>query len=277
MRMVFSAMALIVLVTGLGSTTKAGAVPIELWRLDCGKIRVDDLNDFSDTYAYTGQSKVLVASCYLIRHGNEYMLWDLGLPKSDRGLPLLGTGSKGETFSATIVEQLATLGVAPTRVSIVGISHYRFDHTGQAEDFPQARLLMGRSDVQLLRAGANPDAAPLTHWLKGTGRLEEVAGDKDVFGDGSVVMLNLPGHTPGHHGLLIKLPTSGYVVMTGDAAHFRENYESNGLPAWNSDRAQSLASLDRVRQIVHNLHALLILQHEPGDVDKLPSLPHSLN
>jgi N-acyl homoserine lactone hydrolase len=101
MRIVLSALALIVLATSLVPASKAAVAPIELWRLDCGKIRVDDLNDFSDTYAYTGQSKVLVASCYLIRHGDEYMLWDVGLPKSDRGMPLQEAGSKGETFSIT--------------------------------------------------------------------------------------------------------------------------------------------------------------------------------
>ena len=213
---------------GLAATTPV----LKLWRLDCGKIQVDDLNDFSDTYAYTGRSMQLAASCYLVRHGDDYMLWDAGLPKSDRGLPLQGTGSKGETLSTTLVEQLARLDIAPERISVIGISHYHFDHTGQAEDFPQARLLLGQGDVQALRQPDNPRAKPLSHWLGGPGKLEEVNGDKDVFGDGTVTMLNLPGHTPGHHGLLIKLPKSGYVLLSGDVAHFRENFEANGLPAW---------------------------------------------
>ena len=46
-------------------------------------IQVDDLNDVSDTYAYTGHSKRLTVSCYLIKHGDDYVLWDTGLPKSD--------------------------------------------------------------------------------------------------------------------------------------------------------------------------------------------------
>ena len=71
---------------------------LKLWRLECGVIQVDDLNDFSDTYAYTGRSKRLTASCYLIKHGDDYMLWDTGLPKSDLGLPLQGKDSKRETL-----------------------------------------------------------------------------------------------------------------------------------------------------------------------------------
>lgn len=78
----------------------AGNGPVvKLWRLDCGAIQVDDLNDYSDTYAYTGRSKLLTASCYLVKHRDDYMLWDTGLPKSDLGLPLHGKDSPGETLS----------------------------------------------------------------------------------------------------------------------------------------------------------------------------------
>ncbi len=68
-----------------------------------------------------------------------------------------------------------------------------------------------------------------------------------MFGDGKVQMLNLPGHTPGHHGLLVTLDGAGPVLLSGDVAHFRENLESNGVPIYNADRADSLASMDRFR------------------------------
>ena len=103
---------------------------VKLWRLDCGLIQVDDLNDFSDTYAYTGLSKRLTASCYLIKHNDDYMLWDTGLPKSDLGLPLQGKASKGETLSVSLVDQLAQLRIDPPKITIIGISHYHYDHTG---------------------------------------------------------------------------------------------------------------------------------------------------
>lgn len=122
---------------------------------------------------------------------------------------------------------------------------------------------------------AIPLTKPLAYWFSGAGKLDEVKGDADIFGDGSVVMLNLPGHTPGHHGLLVRLSKFGYVLLSGDVAHFRENYESSGLPSWNTDRAQSLASLERVRQLVRNLHAKLVIQHEPRDIEKLPPFPQA--
>jgi glyoxylase-like metal-dependent hydrolase (beta-lactamase superfamily II) len=248
---------------------------VQLWRLDCGQIKVDDLNDFSDTFAYSGRSKRLAGSCYLIKHGDTYMLWDTGLPESTLGQPLEGKDAKDETLSVTLVDQLKRIGVDPAQISIVGISHYHYDHTGQAARFPDARLLIGKGDVDDLRHGESSRAKPLEHWLNGPGKLDPVDGDKDVFEDGSVVMLYLPGHTPGHHGLLVKLPHMGYVLLSGDAVHFRENYELDGLPAWNTDRSQTLASIHRIKDIVKNLHATFVIQHEADDIKKLPAFPES--
>ena len=97
--------------------------------------------------------------------------------------------------------------------------------------------------------------------------------DKDVFGDGSVIMLYTPGHTPGHHSLLVKLPQMGAVLVSGDLAHFRENYETNGVPTFNTDRAQTVASLDRVKKIATGTKATVVIQHDPRDLDKLPAFP----
>jgi N-acyl homoserine lactone hydrolase len=90
-----------------------------------------------------------------------------------------------------------------------------------------------------------------------------------------VIMLYTPGHTPGHHSLLVKLPQKGAVLLSGDLAHFRENYETNGVPTFNTDRAQTLASLDRVKKIVAGNKATVIIQHDARDLDKLPVFPAS--
>jgi len=260
----------------LAGTARPAPPPVELWRLDCGELWEGNLDEFSDTHAYVGQSKRLVVSCYLIRHGESYMLWDTGLAKSDLGKPLVRNTTESEALSISIVDQLAKVGVRPQQVSLIGISHYHFDHTGQAADFPQAKLLMGKADVALLRQPARAARAkPLAPWIDGGAPVEEVEGDKDVFGDGSVVMLDLPGHTPGHHGLLVKLDGVGTVLLSGDVAHFRENLESNGVPIFNADRADSLASLDRFRTLGRNLHATVVIQHDERDVPKLPAFPKS--
>jgi hypothetical protein len=80
------------------------------------------------------------------------------------------------------------------------------------------------------------DPATFAPWIKGGSKVEPVSGDKDVFDDGTVVMLNTPGHTPGHHCLLVKLKEKGYVLLSGDLVHFQENYDTNGVPMFNTDR-----------------------------------------
>ena len=63
----------------------------------------------------------------------------------------------------------------------------------------------------------------------------------------------------------------GNVLITGDLAHFRENFESNLVPMFNTDRAASLASIDRFKQIARNLEATVIIQHDPRDVCRCAS------
>ena len=117
------------------------------------------------------------------------------------------------------------------------------------------------------------NSAPFANWIKGGGKVEPVPADEDIFGDGSVVMLNTPGHTPGHHSLLLKLRETGNVLITGDAVHFRENYEVSGVPIFNTSRAETLASIDRIKQIAKNQKVTVIIQHDLRDVEKLPAFP----
>lgn len=136
---------------------------------------------------------------------------------------------------------------------------------------------MGKSDLELLRATPPVDedsAKGLAHWLTGGGKLEEVTVDKDIFGDGRIVMLKLPGHTPGHYALLVRL-ASGNVLLSGDQYHFTEQVKNRGVPPFNHDRSDTLASSDRFDRIAANLKAKVIIQHEPDDIAKLPLFPKS--
>lgn len=259
-----------------GMQAPAPAAPqLELWRLDCGEIDFTDFNAFfSDTSEYPAGPKRLVGSCYLIRHGDRHLLWDTGLPGAMVGNPAR-TPALTATLRTRIVDQLARIGVRPEQIDFVGISHYHFDHTGQAGDFPQARLIMGPGDLSALR-GTDPgvEREPLARWLTGGGEVVEARGDHDVFGDGSVMMMNLPGHTPGHRGLLVRL-ASGPVLLTGDLYHFTEQVARRGVPPFNTSRAETLASMDRFDRLGRNLGARIIIQHEPADVAKLPTFPAS--
>lgn len=245
---------------------QAAAPPaVTLTRLECGTNAppTDVGQRFSDTYAYNGLKVQLVYSCYVIRHGNDVLVWDTGFAKSNAPT----------SPRQTIPELLGQLDISPTQVKYVGLSHYHGDHIGQASLFPMATLLVGKSDWDVLRdAKATPNQAPIAPWLGG-GKVEALTGDRDVFGDGTVVVLNMPGHTPGHRALLVRLKDMGNVLLTGDLAHFHENYDSNGVPSFNTDRAATLASLDRFKQIAKNLKATVIIQHDQRDIAKLPQFP----
>lgn len=248
--------------------------PIAMWRLDCGEIRVSDLDGFSDTFLYVGRSKTLTDSCYLIRHGDRYLLWDTGLPGELAGQSGAAQGPYRMSLRARIRDQLRQIGVRPEQVTFVGISHYHDDHTGQAADFPGATLLIGAEDWEAIR-GRPASAARFRPWIEGGARVEPAARDHDVFGDGTVVMLDTPGHTPGHHALLVRLPQMGPVLLTGDLYHFTENMRNRGVPSFNTNRADTLASMDRFNEIARSLGATVIIQHEPTDVARLPAFPEA--
>jgi len=265
--------AVLATVCAAASASAQSAPEISLTRFDCGKTTtLNDVSRFSDVAAFKGLNIELTFSCYLVKHGNDYLVWDTGNPAASGGTPA-PTAPK-----SSLVEQLAQLHMKPEQITFVGVSHYHGDHVGQVASFPGATLLIGKADWDVLnQPSANPAANPanFAHWISGGGKVEPLVGDKDVFGDGSVIVLNTPGHTPGHHSLLVKLKEKGNVLITGDLAHFRENYDSNGVPTFNTNRADTLASLDRFKQLAKNLNATVIIQHDARDIDKLPAFPAS--
>jgi N-acyl homoserine lactone hydrolase len=247
----------------------AQAAPeVTLTRLDCGTNAppTDVGARFTDTYAYNGVKIQLVFSCYLIKHGDDYLVWDSGHSMS--------AGAVAPKTS--LVDLLSKVGLKPEQIKYVGISHYHGDHVGQVGSLPQSTLLIGKADWDVVtdpKMSAVGNPAAFANWIGGGGKMEAVPLDKDVFGDGTVVMLNTPGHTPGHHSLLVKLKDMGYVLISGDLVHFRENYETNGVPSFNTDRSETLASIDRFKKIAANLKATVIIQHDERDIGKLPAFP----
>ncbi|HTD74256.1 MAG TPA: N-acyl homoserine lactonase family protein [Steroidobacteraceae bacterium] len=255
------------------SASAQGAAELSLTRFDCGKTTaLNDVSRFSDVMAFKGLNIQLTFSCYLVKHGNDYLIWDTGNPAAT------GAGPAPTAPKSSLVEQLAQLHLNPSQITFVGISHYHGDHVGQVASFPEATLLIGKGDWEVLndpKPNPSVNVANFAHWISGGGKVEPIPGDKDVFGDGSVIMLTTPGHTPGHHSLLVKLKDKGNVLITGDLAHFRENYDSNGVPTFNTSRAETLASLDRFKQLAKNLNATVIIQHDARDIEKLPVFPAS--
>ena len=249
------------------ATSALAQAPAEvtLTRLACG----DGTNDprrFSDAFAYTETTKPFTFSCYVIKHGNDYMVWDTGY------LP----GSVPNATNKPITELLSQIHVKPDQVKYVGISHFHADHTGQLAPFTNATLLIGKGDWDGVNSNPPMGGANVTGFKDWAGRkVEPLTTDKDVFGDGTVMVLRSPGHTPGHSMLLVRLKEKGPVLLSGDAVHFHENYTSDGVPGFNFDRAQTIASIERMKQIEKNLKATVIIQHDPRDIGKLPAFPQA--
>ena len=150
----------------------------------------------------------------------------------------------------SVVDQLAKLGVKPEQIKYVGISHYHADHTGQVASFPQATLLIGKGDWDAITApkpAAGVNAPPFAHWISGGGKVEPLPWTRTCSVTARSIILNTPGHTPGHHSLLVKLKEKGNVLITGDLVHFHENYNSNGVP-WFNIRPRGYPGFDRPLQ-----------------------------
>src|SRR5258706_16115101 len=174
---------------GAFSTTAALAQSPEvtLTRLDCGT-GFNDSRRFSDTFAYSDPKVPFTFSCYVVKHGDDYMVWDTGY------LP----GSNPSAAKVTLTDQLAQLKIMPEQVKYVGISHFHADHTGQLPSLPGATLLIGQREWEALTApkpmqGANVDA--FKHWIGGGGKAEPQPADKGGVGAGTGTIPRTPGPT----------------------------------------------------------------------------------
>ncbi len=245
----------------------AAAQEVTLTRLDCGS-GANDPRRFTDTYAYTETTKPFTFSCYVIRHGSDVMIWDTGY------LP----GSVPNATNKPLADLLKQVNINADDVKYVGISHFHADHTGQLAALKNATLLIGKGDWDGINATppvAGANVKGFETWIAEKRKVEPQSMDKDVFGDGTVTMLRGPGHTSGHSMLLVRLKDTGPVILSGDAVHFRENFAQEGVPGFNQDRAQTIASIQRIKEIQKNLKATLIIQHDPRDIGKLPVFPEA--
>ncbi len=259
---------------------------LKLYALNCGKIHVSDLNVFSDTDQYIGQEKTLNVGCYLIKHNDDWLLWDTGLSSDLAKNPVgMTNGPFHLSVAETIESQLETLGLKPENISYIGLSHAHFDHAANTNTFQNATLIIQEVEFNALKN--DPEAAKAMHmppesisyFLKEENKeqVRTIKGDVDIFGDGTLKSISLPGHTPGHMALLVNLEKTGPVILSGDQWHFTENHNSNGVPSFNYDRADTLASSDKLNHLVKNRGAKLIIQHEVNDNKDLPKLPAYLD
>ena len=162
--------------------------------------------------------------------------------------------------ATTLAVQLQQLGLKPSDIRYVAVSHSHPDHIGNVAMFPQSTLLVQKAEYEWPAPGG-PRFKPDLPALK-------LEGDRDVFGDGSVTIISTPGHTPGHQSLLVKLPKTGAVVLSGDAAHFKENWDNRRVPEINFNKEQTSASMQRLADIIARERAQLWINHDKAQRDR---------
>jgi N-acyl homoserine lactone hydrolase len=252
MVMVVAALSWTVVARGAGSGIE------RLYILDCGQNTGKDQARWSPG-VNEGKPIDFSDNCYLIRHAKGLLLWDTGVPDAVAAMPdgmVVGNGAIIYRRPKTLIGQLAEIGVKPADITYVAISHTHGDHVGNVGLFPTSTILI---------QGAEYDWAmtqPTKPAFAATQRIEKLSGDFDVFGDGSVVILSTPGHTPGHESLLVTLPKTGALVLSGDAVHFRDNWDNKRVPSMNANREQTLASLQRIADVLEDKKAQLWINHD---------------
>jgi glyoxylase-like metal-dependent hydrolase (beta-lactamase superfamily II) len=103
--------------------------------------------------------------------------------------------------------------------------------------------------------------------------VQKLEGDHNVFGDGSVTIISTPGHTPGHQSLLLKLRKTGALLLSGDAVHFKDNWDNRRVPAINFDKEKTAASLQRIADVLIKEKAQLWINHDKVQRDSLKMSP----
>jgi len=251
-----------VVVLAVAATAQAGEID-RLYVIDCGWAHASDQSRWSPA-VNVGVPIDFSDNCYLIHHTSEgYLLWDTGV--SDRLVAL----PEGVTVPAlsqtwhrdrTLMAALAALGVKPADVRFVAISHIHPDHAGNVDEFPDSTVIVQQAE------GAYAQTLPQRPFSS-EHKIQPIAGDKDLFGDGTLVILSTPGHTPGHQSLLVHLAKTGYIVLSGDVVHFASNWDNRRVPGFNYDKAQSSASMDKIARLLDEKHAQLWINHDKPSSD----------
>jgi glyoxylase-like metal-dependent hydrolase (beta-lactamase superfamily II) len=220
--------------------------------------------------------------CYLIEHPNGRVLLDSGLHADTQTDPEARLGEVAQIYRVRfapgeeVSSRLAACDVAAERVEWLVTSHLHFDHTGGHAQIPNARLVVQRREWE---AGRDPDGIAANFYDPRDYDLGHdvlaVAGEHDLFGDGSVVCLPTPGHTPGHQSLRVRLP-GGDAVLCADACSLRRSLEALHLPAFAADADEMRSSLTRLRGL-QQAGARLFFGHDPGFWADIPQAPAVLD
>jgi len=253
--------------TAMAQSGKSGVE--RLYVLNCGEGVAGDISRWSPG-VNEGKSMDFVDNCYLIKHAQGWFLWDTGVADAIAAMPngLVPADPRAIVWRRpkTLAAQLDQLGVKPADIKGMAVSHTHPDHIGNVELFPATMLYVQKAEYEWPGANNQPR-------FKAEHPVTLLEGDRDVFGDGSVIILSTPGHTPGHQSLLVTLSKSGALVLSGDAVHFKANWDNRGVPSMNVSKDQTLASMQKISDVMAKKKAQLWINHDKAQRDGLKMAP----
>ena len=224
---------------------------LRLYVLDTGLIDMTDYAMFSPS-AGEREPYLMPVRSYVVVHPQGTLVWDTGI---EDAIHAEGKRQIIEEIAfkvpKTMRSQLDEIGIDPASVTYLAFSHLHPDHVGNVGLFPQTTVLLQQDEAD---AAFGPDAEQLTYFPDAYAALERdnvraVDGEHDVFGDGSVVLTPLPGHTPGHQGLLVTLPETGRVLLAGDVSYSAKDYAASAVRTQNVDLEASARSLEAAKRL----------------------------
>ena len=204
---------------GLGQTRSPSTPSIRLYVFDMGTLKSANPQPLLDRGITVTDMSV---SAYLVVHPQGLLLFDTGVIPDELIKPE-GTTEARATVHKTLTGQLAEIGYKPSDITYLAVSHNHYDHTANANEFAGATWLAQQAERAVMFPEKPPEKqnnATIRFSALKSAKTKLLDGDFDVFGDGTVVLLLTPGHTPGHQCLYVKLAKTGGIVLSGDLYHY---------------------------------------------------------
>ena len=261
---------------------------MKLWILNTGYLETDKNNvvgcSVIGTYSHPHIENEwirLPVMAFLIETDGEYILYDTGShPDAMKGYwpkNLQEIYPLYQTQEERLENQLALCGVRPEEIKTVVISHMHLDHAGGLHLFPHADIYVPKADYEYAQVLVHKSPDPTRHggYVKADCEVEGnyILVDHDIDIARGVRLLNLPGHTPGLLGVMVRLE-GGTVILPQDAVYTEEIY---GPPAKGSgflyDSHSYYRSIEKVRELATVYHARVIPAHDEAFVKKLKFAP----
>ena len=262
---------------GLGLASDQPSPTIHIFY--CGTLAAADISALSDTGEFDGRTWTFAVPCYLVSHPDGMLFWDAGFAEARATSPDNGTDGFRARLDKPLAVQLDESGIVAADIDMIALSHLHWDHAGNANAFAGTATWLAREaqiDYGFRESAAEMGFDPKTYGALEDGPTQIIAGDHDVFGDGSVILLSAPGHTPGHQVLFVDLKEYGPIVLSGDLYPLKESREKRLVPSFNFDKDMTLASMERIEAFIAERGAKLIVQHSVEDYEALPHAPDVL-